>query len=200
MTETKAAEPTPLLKLGIDFAPLLIFFVANWAKGIFVATGAFMVATAAAMLVSRMKLGRISPMLWFSGALVLVFGGLTLWLQSETFIKLKPTIVYAMFAAVLFFGLFTGRPTLKLVLETAYPGIDEIGWRKLTRNWGWFFIAMAVLNELVWRNVATDTWVAFKVWGVMPLTILFALSQAPMMMRHGFKLDKEEAPPVPPQG
>lgn len=185
-------------RLGIDFGPLLTFFLVNWASGIFAATAAFMLATAVAMLVSRWKLGRISPMLWFSGGLVLVFGGLTLWLHSETFIKLKPTMVYSMFAAVLFFGLWTGRPTLKLVLATAYPGIDELGWRKLTRNWAWFFVGMAVLNELVWRNVSTDSWVAFKVWGVMPLSILFALAQTPILMRHGLK--SEEDTPLPPQG
>src|SRR3546814_11128519 len=111
-----------------------------------------MAATAVAMLVSKMRMGRVSPLLWLSGVMLLGFGGLTLWLHNETFIKVKPTIVYVMFASILFFGLISGKPTLKIVLETAYPGLDEAGWHKLTRNWGLFFIAMALLNEEVWRT------------------------------------------------
>lgn len=192
-------EPGTGMKLAIDFGPLLVFFIANSVRGVFTATAAFMLATAAAMIISKIKLGRVSPMLWLSGVMVLGFGGLTLWLHDETFIKLKPTIVYVMFASILFFGLVTGRPTLRIVLETAYPGLDDAGWHKLTRNWGLFFIAMAILNELVWRTQTTDFWVAFKLWGVTPLSLVFAMAQAPILMKHGVKIEKPE-PPITPQG
>ncbi len=187
------------LKLAVDFGPLLIFFIMNSLKGVFAATAAFMLATAAAMLISKIRTGRVSAMLWLSGIMVLGFGGLTLWLHDVTFIKLKPTIVYLMFASILFFGLFSGRPTLKIVLEAAYPGLDDAGWHKLSRNWGFFFVAMAVLNEIVWRTQTTDFWVAFKLWGVTPLSLVFAMAQAPIMMKHGVKPEKVE-PPITPQG
>lgn len=187
------------LKLAIDFGPLLVFFIVNSMKGVFAGTAAFMIATLIAMIVSRFKTGKISPMLWLSGVLVVGFGGLTLWLHDETFIKLKPTIVYSMFAIILFGGMATGRPTLKIVLETAYPGLDEAGWHKLSRNWGVFFIAMALLNELVWRTQSTDFWVAFKLWGVIPLSLIFAMAQTPLLLKHGMKIDKAE-PPITPQG
>ena len=195
----KTTETGTGLKLAIDFGPLLAFFIANSLAGVFTATAAFMAATAVTMLVSKMKMGRVSPMLWLSGLMVLAFGGLTLWLHNETFIKVKPTIVYVMFASILFFGLISGKPTLKIVLETAYPGLDEAGWHKLTRNWGLFFIAMALLNEAVWRTQSTDFWIAFKLWGVVPLSLVFAMAQAPILMKHGMKLDKAE-PPITPQG
>lgn len=197
MTEARSM-PTSV-KLAIDFGPLLIFFLANSFGGIFVATASFMLATAVAMLVSKLKVGSISPMLWFTGAVVLVFGAATLYLHDETFIKLKPTIIYSMFAAILFFGMATGRPMLKMVLESAYPALDDDGWRKLTRNWALFFTAMAILNEVVWRSVSTDTWVQFKVWGVTTLSLLFALAQAPILMRHG-AADKAAEETIPPQG
>jgi len=189
--------PGALFRLGLDFGPLLIFFLINSRMGVFAATAAFMLATAVAMLLSRIKLGRISPMLWLSGLMVLGFGGLTLYFHNENFIKIKPTIIYSMFAIILFFGLYTGRPTLQLVMETAYPRLDDAGWRKLTRNWGLFFLAMAILNECIWRTQSTSTWIAFKLWGVLPLSLIFAMAQAPILMKHGAK---EPEPPVPPQG
>ena len=128
--------------------------------------------------------------------MVLVLGGLTIWLHNETFIKVKPTIYYALVAGLLTFGLMTGRPLLKLVLGSAYPGLDEEGWRKLTRNWAIFFVVMAVVNEAVWRNSTTDFWIAFKLWGVVPATLLFAVANVPMLMRHG--LSAEEPKPVEP--
>lgn len=187
------------MRLLVDFGPIGVFFVANALAGgskvqqVMTATAAFMAATAVAMLVSRVKLGRISPMLWLSGLLVLVFGGLTLVFQNDTFIKVKPTIVYLMFAAILGFGIATGRPTLKLLLETAYPGLSERGWRRLSINWAWFFVAMAALNEIVWRTAGWDFWVGFKLWGVMPLTLLFAALNIPMLLRHGLTLDRAKA-------
>jgi len=197
--QQQANKGAVLDRLLIDFGPLLIFFLVNWAKGVFVATGAFMLATAGAMLLSRAKTGRVSPMLWLSGILVLVFGGLTIWLRDETFIKLKPTIIYTMFAAILFFGIWNKRPTLKLVLGAAYPGLDEDGWHKLSRNWGWFFVVMAILNEIVWRNVSTSLWISFKLWGVIPLSLIFAMAQTPLLMRHGMG-EKAKEPTLPPSG
>lgn len=209
MTDAVAAKPegNPLLKLAVDFGPLLVFFAVNTLTGglaitrVLTATAAFMVATAVAMIVSRWKLGHISPMLWMSGALVLVFGGLTLWFHNDVFIKMKPTIVYAMFASILAFGLATGRPLLRSLLESAYPGLTAEGWRKLTINWTIFFVAMAILNEIVWRNTSWDFWVGFKLWGAMPLTIVFALANIPMLLKHGLNTDPKQASAIiPPEG
>ena len=192
-------EVGPLFRMALDFGPILVFFGVNTlAPGpkilrVLLATAAFMVATAVAMLTSRLKAGRISPMLWLSGLLVFVFGGLTLYFRNDVFIKMKPTLVYLMFASILGFGLATGRPLLKSLLESAYPGLDEAGWRKLTVNWTGFFVAMAVANELVWRNASWDFWVGFKLWGVLPATLLFALANVPMLLRHGLNVDKPEA-------
>ena len=189
-------------QLLIDVGPLLAFFAANFvapvpaALKIFVATGAFMAAMVAAMIYSALRFRRISPMLWFSGVLVVVMGGVTIWLHDETFIKMKPTFYYLLVAALLAFGLFTGRPLLKRVLGSSYPGLDEDGWRKLTRNWALFFAFMAVLNEGVWRNTTTDFWIGFKLWGAIPLTFLFALANIPMLLKHG--LNREQATPVEP--
>jgi intracellular septation protein len=189
-------------RLMLDLGPLLVFFVAYWltGKNIILATGVFMAATAAAMLFSRIKVGRVSPMLWFSGVMVLGFGGLTIWLHDDTFIKLKPTIYYAMVAAILFFGLVTKRPTLKLVLGAAYPGLSEKGWTLLSRNWALFFVVMAGANELVWRSTSTDFWLGYKLWGALPATLLFAAANIPMLMKHGLGKEAVETPPVPPQG
>ena len=189
-------------QLLIDVGPLLVFFVANFfapvppALKIFVATGAFMAAMVAAMIYSAIRFHRISPMLWFSGLLVVVMGGITLWLHNETFIKVKPTLYYLLIAAILGFGLIKDKPLLKAVLGGSYPGLDPAGWRKLTRNWVFFFIAMAVANEIVWRNSSTDFWVSFKLWGAIPLTFLFALANVPMLVRHGMNL-KEAKPQEP---
>jgi intracellular septation protein len=189
-------------QLLIDVGPLLVFFAVNFlapvppALKIFVATGAFMAAMVAAMLYSAIRFHRISPMLWFSGVLVIVMGGITLWLHDETFIKMKPTIYYVFVSALLAFGLIKDKPLLKRVLGTAYPGLDEEGWRKLTRNWAVFFICLAVLNEAVWRNSSTNFWIGFKIWGAIPLTFLFAAANIPMLLRHG--LSKEAAEPKEP--
>ena len=147
--------------LALDYGPLLLFFLTNFLAPvpsllrIFYATGVFMVAMIVSMLISQLRYRHISPMLWFSGIMVVIFGGLTIWLHNETFIKIKPTIYYAVVAALLLFGLLTGRNLLKVVLGTAYPGLRERGWHLLTRNWIGFFAVMAVLNELVWRTTST---------------------------------------------
>ena len=196
------AEPQGGAKLLIDLGPLLIFFLANFfapvpaVLKIFVATGAFMVAMIAAMIFSALRYRRISPLLWFSGVMVVILGGLTIWLHDRTFIQMKPTIYYALVSALLWFGLATDRPLLQRVLGSAYPGLDAIGWAKLTRNWALFFAFMAILNEAVWRNSSWNFWLGFKLWGALPLTFLFAAANIPMLLRHG--LMKEDATPAEP--
>jgi intracellular septation protein len=190
MTETATRKTMPTaLKLAVDFGPLLVFFAANKFGGVFVATAAFMVATGIAMAVSWMKTRHIPAMLLLTGAIVLVFGGLTLWLKDETFIKLKPTLIYGMFAGILGFGLATKRPYLKLVLGEALPALTDAGWTKLTRNWALFFIALMAANEVARQLLTTDQWISFKVWGVTIATMVFALAQAPLLARHGVKLE-----------
>jgi len=195
-------EPQGAGKLLIDVGPLLVFFLVNFfapvpsVLKIFVATGAFMVAMVAAMLFSAIRYHRISPLLWFSGIMVVVLGGLTIWLHNENFIKMKPTIYYALVSALLFFGLATDRPLLQRVLGSTYPGLSEEGWKKLTRNWAIFFACMAALNEAVWRNSSTDFWVGFKLWRALPLTFVFAAANIPMLMRHG--LMQDDAQPAEP--
>ncbi|KQN92210.1 septation protein A [Sphingomonas sp. Leaf67] len=195
--------------MALDYGPLVVFFVANLLAGkiglpdmidslaqVIIASAAFMIASVIAIIVSKWKTGHISPMLWLSAGLVVVFGALTLYFRDDTFIKMKPTIVYAMFSAILTFGLVTGRPLLQQLLETAYPGLSALGWRKLTINWAAFFAFMAVLNEVVWRHSSWDFWVGFKLWGAVPLTLLFALANIPMLLRHGLKMGEDA--PLPP--
>ncbi len=208
---TDKTPASPGLRLAIDYGPLIVFFVVNmWGPGpaltrLLAATAAFMVASAVAMGLSWWKTGHISPMLWISASLVLVFGGLTLYFHDGTFIKMKPTVVYLMFAALLTFGLITKRPLLKQLLDAAYPGVDAEGWRKLTRNWALFFVFMALLNEIVWRSTAPNPaddasfWAGFKLWGAIPLTLVFALANVPMLLRHGLS-EPETAPQPPPEG
>jgi intracellular septation protein len=201
MSETKN-EPTGASRLLIDLGPLIVFFAANYLAPVpgpmkvFVATGAFMAAMIAAMLYSYIRFRTISPLLWFSGIMVVVLGGLTIWLHDEMFIKMKPTIYYLLVAALLSFGLMTGRPLLKMVLGSAYPGLDETGWVKLTRNWALFFVFMAAVNETVWRNSSTEFWIGFKIWGAIPLTFLFAIANVPMLLKHG--LTRDDAKPAEP--
>lgn len=186
--ERKAASG---LRVALDFGPLLVFFAVNsLAPGDDVnqavwATSAFMIATAIAMIVSKVKTGRVGPMQWFTGIVVAIFGGMTIYLRDESFFQIKTTIIYAMFAAILFFGLVTGRPLLKLVLESGFPEMDDHGWKKLTRNWAIFFLAMAILNEGLRAYLTFDQWVAFKVWGVLVISMIFAAAQAPILMKHG---------------
>ena len=199
MTEDTTKGPGAGARLAIDLGPLIVFFAVNAWRGIIEATIAFMIAIVTAMLISKIKYKHISPMLWFSGVMVLVLGGITVWLRDETFIKIKPTIYYGMVASILFFGLYTGRNLLKAVLGTAYPGLSERGWQLLTRNWAIFFIVMAFANELVWRTTSTDFWVGAKLWGFLPATFLFAFANVPMLMKHGLMIEEaKQEPPVPP--
>jgi intracellular septation protein len=204
VTEVKN-EPSAFGRLAIDLGPLLVFFLVNFLAPvpdvfrIFYATGAFMAAMIAAMLFSYVRYRQISPLLWFSGIMVVILGGVTIWLHNDVFIKMKPTVYYLLVAGLLGFGLMTRRNLLKMVLGTAYPGLSERGWMLLSRNWAIFFAAMAVINELVWRNSSTNFWVGFKLWGFLPATFLFALANVPMLLRHGAQLDKGKPdPPVPP--
>lgn len=196
--DPKKKEINPLLKFTLELGPLLVFFFAN-ARGewlatrfpalaelggpIFIATGLFMLATAVALSVSWVLTRTLPMMPLVSGIIVFVFGGLTLWLQDATFIKMKPTIVNSLFAAVLLGGLAFGKSLLGYVFDSAFR-LDAEGWRKLTLRWGLFFVFLAVLNEVVWRNFSEDAWVAFKVWGTMPITVAFTLAQMPLIMRH----------------
>jgi intracellular septation protein len=181
------------LKLALELGPLVLFFVANARLGIFAGTAIFMVAVLAALAVSYTLTRRLPIMAIVSGVIVTVFGSLTLFLHDETFIKVKPTIIYALFGATLTFGLIFRKPLLELVFDSVFNLTDE-GWRKLTLRWALFFFAMAVLNEIVWHNFSTDTWVSFKLFGAVPLTFLFAALQYPLLMRHDASDEAAEAP------
>ena len=173
----------PILRIGIEMGPLLAFFAANTSYGIFVATGAFMVAVVISLVVAYAAARHIPTLPLVSGVIVMVFGGLTLYLQDETFIKLKPTIINTLFAVMIFGGLVFGKNYVKSLLGTMVS-LNDAGWRILAIRWGLFFIVMAVINEIVWRNFSTDSWVTFKVFGLLPLTVVFAMAQTPLMHRY----------------
>ncbi len=209
MTAAPKPPVSPLFRMALDYGPLVVFFVANLLASklplpdmvdslaqVIIASTAFMIASLISIIVSKWKTGHVSPMLWLSAGLVIVFGALTLYFRDDTFLKMKPTIVYAMFASILTFGVVTGRPLLQQMLETTYPGLSATGWRKLTINWAGFFAFMAVLNEVVWRHSSWDFWVGFKLWGAVPLTLIFAGANIPMLLRHGLQLEKDT--PLPP--
>ncbi len=195
-------EPVnPVLKLALEMGPLAVFFFANFrgaalierfpALGafggpLFFATACFMVAAPLALIVSWALTRTLPLMPLVSGLVVLVFGGLTLWLQDERFIKMKPTMVNALFGATLLGGLVFGKSLLGYVFDAAFQ-LDADGWKKLTFRWALFFFFLAVLNEVVWRNFSTDFWVSFKTWGMFPLTVLFTLSQMPLILRHSIE-------------
>jgi len=184
----KRAKPrvNPLLKLVFEIGPLVVFFLVNLRANLFVATAVFMVVTLLALGASWLMTRHLPTMPVVTAVVVLIFGGLTLALHDETFIKIKPTIVDTLFGAVLLGGLLFGKSLLAVVLDVAFQ-LTEEGWRKLTLRWGIFFFVLAALNEVMWRNFSTDTWVAFKVWGVFPLTFLFALAQVRLLQRHELK-------------
>jgi intracellular septation protein len=178
------ARQSPGVKLLVELGPLLVFFGVNAAYGIYAATAAFMVVTLLSLGFALWRYRKVPIMPLVSGVVVLVFGTLTLYLQDDTFIKLKPTLVYLIFALVLGVGLWFRKPLLELLLGSAF-NLSEEGWRKLTVRWVVFFVAMAVVNEIVWRNFSTDAWVSFKAFGFLPITFLFALAQMPLIRRYG---------------
>ena len=200
---TKPATPevNPFLKMALELGPLVVFFLANrygealarefptlQALGgkIFVGTAFFMVAMTISIILSRWLTRHVALMPLITFVFVLVFGGLTLWLQDETFIKMKPTIVNCIFGGALLVGLAFGRSLLAYVFDAAFH-LDDEGWRKLTLRWGIFFFVLAALNEIVWRNFSDDFWITFKIWGIMPLTFLFMAAQFPLLQRHSLE-------------
>jgi intracellular septation protein len=172
-----------LRRLVLDLGPLLIFFAAFKFLGIFGATAAFIVAVLVALMLSYLLERRLSPMPLVTALLVVIFGGLTLYLRNEVFIKMKPTVLYGFFGAVLLGGLMFNRLFIKYVFAQAFE-LDEPGWKKLTVRWGVFFVCLAAINETVWRATSTATWVSFKVWVIIPLLFLFALAQTPLVIKH----------------
>jgi intracellular septation protein len=200
-------ELSPLLRLALELGPLGVFFLFNArgeqiaaafpvlqqvGKPIFLATAAFMVAISISLVVSLWLTKRLPIMPLVSGAVVLVFGALTLWLHDELFIKLKPTIVNCLFGTVLLGGLLFGKALLGYVFDSAFRLTDE-GWRKLTFRWGVFFFVLAAINEIVWRSFSTDFWVSFKVFGIMPITLVFTLTQLPLIQKHAIVEDGKDA-------
>lgn len=182
-TDQATIDSRQLIKLLIELGPLVVFFVANSQAGILVGTAWFMGATAVALTASRFVLGRVPLMPLISGVFILVFGGLTLFMHDALFIKIKPTVVNLLFSAILFGGLAFGQSLLKYVFGEAFSLTDE-GWRVLTIRWALFFLFLAGLNEVVWRNFSEDFWVSFKLWGLMPLTMVFAVSQVGLLQRY----------------
>ncbi|WP_293883407.1 inner membrane-spanning protein YciB [Sphingomonas sp.] len=194
MTETK---PHPGWTLAIDYGPLVVFFLGVKFGGVFAATGLFMIAIVLALLISKFKLGRVSPMLGLSAILVVGFGGLTLYFHDIRFIQHKPTVIYLLLGGLLMAGWLMGRPLLKYVLEAGYDGLTDKGWMILSRNWAWFFIAMAAINEILVFYLTPEMWITVKVWGGIALSFLFALANVPVMTKHGFG---DTPTVVPPEG
>ncbi|MDR6668281.1 septation protein A [Rhizobium sp. 1399] len=205
ITPSAADRHHPLLKLALELGPLMVFFFANlrgeWLVArfpalaelggpLFVATGLFMGATILSLVVSKIMLGHLPIMPFVSGIVVLIFGSLSIWLQNETFIKMKPTIVNALFGFALLGGLAFGKSLLGYVFNAAFQ-LDAEGWRKLTIRWGIFFLFLAVLNEVVWRNFSDNFWITFKVWGTMPITIIFTMAQMPLVLKHSISTEAE---------
>ncbi len=201
---SEQAESGQLLKLALELGPLIVFFFAN-ARGqaiadwlgigmepIFLATAAFMVATILSLAVSRVKFGKLPVMPMVSGVVVFVFGGLTLYLHDDTFIKMKPTIVNSLFGTALLVGLLFGKSLLGYVFDSVFQ-LNAEGWRILTRRWGLFFFFLAIVNEVVWRNFSTDMWVNFKVFGVMPITMIFGAFQMPLLTRYAPEESKQQS-------
>ncbi len=202
---TERQDVSPLLKLALELGPLGVFFIANsrgaqlaemfpalgaLGKPIFIATAGFMVAIAISLTVSYILTRHLPMMPMVSGVVVLVFGALTLYLQDDLFIKLKPTIVNTLFGSILLGGLFFGKSLLGYVFDSAFK-LDAEGWRKLTMRWGVFFFVLALINEFVWRNFSTDFWVDFKVFGFMPITMVFTMLQLPLIQKHSLESEKK---------
>lgn len=191
------------LPILLDFGSLLVFFLvfkfSNSGEGAIAATKAvingtlaFMFAIVIALGLSKWKLGRISPMLWLSAILIIGFGALTVYFYDEKFIQIKPTIIYSGFALLLLGGCMMGKAFLGTLMQAVYQGLDNEGWMKLSRNWGLYFLFLAILNEIIRYYFDFDTWLTIKVWGVTILSFIFALTQMPMMLRHGLDIGQNE--------
>jgi intracellular septation protein len=205
MSETEGKKAaSSWLNVAVDYGPLLVFLaVYRWQSpedpnpvgelaAIIAGTGAFMVAAVAALLVSRWRLGKVSPMLWFSTALIVGFGSLTIFFGDPTFVQLKPTIIYACFGVALLGGFLAGKALLRILLEAAFEGLNEDGWLKLSRNWGVFFLALAGLNEGLRAQLSFESWLWAKIWVFLPLTFLFTFSQIPMLLKHGLSFEDKD--------
>ncbi|WP_421854629.1 inner membrane-spanning protein YciB [Novosphingobium sp.] len=215
MNEPAAKPKSSWVNLAVDYGPLLVFFLSyRWfspkdagdqSLGAVVAvtksTVVFMIATVAALVISKWRLGRISPMLWLSTILIMGFGSLTVFLGDPVWIQIKPTAIYLLFAGMLFGGLLRGKAMLRLLLQSAFDGLSEEGWLKLSRNWAWFFLFLAGLNEVLRHALSFDAWLLAKLWGVTTLSFLFTFAQIPMLLRHGLGEDAEtEVEQNPPAG
>ena len=195
MSGPAKSNPTmPWRRFALDLGPLVVFFAAFEIFGIYVATGVFMVAILAALGAGYALERRLSPMPIVTAVLVILFGGLTIYLKNDVFIKMKPTVLYAFFGAVLLGGLAFNRLFIKYAFAQAFE-LTETGWRGLTWRFGAFFLVLAATNEIVWRHFTTGTWVAFKVWGILPLMFLFTLSQTPFLLKHQIEDAPDRAPP-----
>ena len=204
-SETSSKPKSGWLNVAVDYGPLLVFFLTyKWfspedgadmiaeVAAVIAGTTAFIFAAIIALAVSKFRLGKISPMLWLSTALIVGFGALTIYFQDERFIQWKPTIVYAIFAVALLVGVARGVSLLKVLLDAAFEGLDDTGWLKLSRNWGLFFIVLGVLNTVLIYTVSFETWLGMKLWLFLPLTFLFTFTQVPMLMRYGLAVGEEE--------
>ena len=192
------------LNVAVDYGPLLVFLAvyrfnapsepnaAGELLAIIYGTGAFMVAAVAALLFSKFRLGKVSPMLWLSTALIVGFGALTIFFGDPVFVQLKPTIIYSFFGVALLVGFFTGRALLKILLEAAFEGLTEEGWLKLSRNWGVFFLMLAALNEGLRAYMSFEGWLWAKLWVFLPLTFLFTFTQLPMLLKHGLDVGQDD--------
>lgn len=193
MNASTKTMQSPLIKLALDLGPLIVFFVAFRFLGIYGATAAFMVAILVTLALGYMREKKLSPMPLFTAVLVFVFGGLTLYLKNDTFIKMKPTVLYAFIGMLLLGGLVFNRLFIKYAFGQAFD-LSEEGWRKLTWRWALFALVLALLNEIIWRNFSTSIWVDFKVWAIMPLIFLFALAQTPIVLKHDNTAAKDSEP------
>ena len=194
MTEPATHKPklNPMVKLALDLGPLVVFLVANAKFGIFVGTAVFMATIVAALAISYAMTRHVAIMPVVSAIVVLAFGTLTIVLHDETFIKLKPTIIYALFSATLLGGYIFNKPLLAIVFDAMFH-LTEEGWRKLTLRWAGFFLVMAVLNEVVWRTQTTEFWISFKLFGFTPATFVFAMLQYPLLMKYATEQPNPEA-------
>ena len=202
--ETKKSAGSSWINVAVDYGPLLVFLgVYRWnapaesnpfgeINAIIYGTAAFMLAAITALAVSKWRLGKVSPMLWFSTALIVGFGALTIFFGDPVFVQLKPTIIYSVFGIVLLAGFFTGRGLLKILLEAAFEGLSDEGWLKLSRNWGVFFLVLAALNEVLRAQMSFEGWLWAKFWVFLPLTFIFTFANIPMLLKHGLDVGQAD--------